>query len=221
MALADFQTLTDNLVRDDSGEIAVADRDQALALAVIRYSTDRPRTVVEAVVSAGGVFLDLPAGWEADFSRLTAVYLADGDDVTEINAVLDRGLSGWRIRLGMSLVAGETAHVRFTIAHLLDADTDTVPLKDREAVSGWAAALLLEQLSSLYSGNRQPTINADAVDWQSKGRDYAMRAKRLRESYLDHLGIDPKRTVPAGAVVNFDQYDSLGHDRIVHSQRRR
>lgn len=221
MALADFQTLTDNLVRDDGGEIAVADRDQAIDLAVVRYSTDRPQTAIEAVVSAGGVFLDLPAGWKADFSRLTAVEIPDGDDATEIGAILDQRLSGWRIRLDRSLVAGETAHVRFTVAHVLDAGDDTVPLKDREAVSGWAAALLLEQLASLYSGHRQPTINADTVDWQSKGRDYAARAKRLRESYLDHLGIDPKRTVPAGAVVNFDQYDSQGRDRLVHTQRRR
>ncbi len=221
MALVDYQTLTDNLVRDDGGEITAADRDQAIGLAVVRYSTDRPRTTVEAVVSAGGVFLDLPGGWQVDFSRLTGVELPDGDDATEIDAVLDQGLSGWRIRLGRTLASGEMAHVRYTITHALDAAEDTVPLKDREAVAGWAAALLFEQLASLYSGNRQPTIDADTVDWQSKPGDYAMRAKRLRESYLNHLGIDQKRTVPAGAVVDFDRRSGDGGRRVAHPGSRR
>lgn len=221
MALADYQSLTDNLVRDDGGEITADDRNQAIDLAAIRYSTDRPRATIESMVSAGGVFLDLPDGWDADFSRLTAVEIPTGDGATPIGAMLDQGLNGWRIRLDRTLIAGETVHVRFTIAHVLDAENDTIPLKDREAVSGWAAALLLEQLASLYSGHRQPTINADSVDWQSKGRDFASRAKRLRESYLDHLGVDPKRNVPAGVVVDFDQFDSQGRDRLIHTQRRR
>jgi hypothetical protein len=223
MPLADYQTLTDSLVRDDSGEITAGNRDQAIALAVIRYSTDRPRSAVEAASSSGDLYLDLPSGWEADFSRLTAVRIPDAGTgkAGTIGAVLEQGLSGWNIRLERPFSAGDVMHVHFTIAHQLGESEDTIPLRDREAVSGWAAALLLEQLSSLYSGHRQPTIQADSVDWQSKGRDFAMRAKRFRESYLNHLGIDPKRTVPAGVSVNFDQFDSRGHDRLVHRQGRR
>jgi len=223
MPLADYQTLIDSLVRDDGGAITAANRDQAIALAVVRYSTDRPRSRVEAVISPGGAFLDLPSGWEADFSRLAAVQIPDAElgKAGAIGAALEQGLSGWRIRLDRTLAKGEATHIHFTIAHRLKKVGDTIPPRDREAVSGWAAALLLEQLASLYSGHRQPTIQADSVDWQSKGRDFAMRAKRFRESYLDHLGIDPKRTVPAGAVVDFDQFDSRGHDRLVHAQGRR
>ena len=36
MPLADYQTLIDSLVRDD-GAITAANRDQAIALAVVRY----------------------------------------------------------------------------------------------------------------------------------------------------------------------------------------
>lgn len=225
MSLTDYQTLTDNLVRDDSGEIADADRNLAISLAVIRYSTDRPRAMIEAVVSAGGPLLDLPAGWEPEFSRLTAVEIPDAAnpdaEATPIDAMVEQGLAGPRIRLAVSLADGQTAHVRFTVAHVLDVDDDTIPARDREAVAGWAAALLFEELASLYSGHRQPTIQADSVDWQSKGRDFAARAKRLRESYLNHLGIDQKRTVAAGAVVNLNQADSRGQDRLIHTQRRR
>ncbi|WP_316978045.1 hypothetical protein [Shumkonia mesophila] len=219
MALADFQTLVDNLVRDDSGEIATADRDAAIELAVVRYSTDRPVPAIEEVAAAGGVFLPLPAGWEARFSRLTGLALSDGEDPQPFAGVVEQGLAGERIRMELGLAAATPVIVKYTVKHAVDAGGDTVPVADREAVAGWAAALLLEQLSSLYAGNRQPTIAADTVDWQSKSRDYAARAKTLRQSYLNQLGIDDKRQVPAGAVVNLDMGDSRGNDRIVHRGR--
>ena len=133
-------------------------------MAVIRYSTDRPRSAVEAASSSGDLFLDLPSGWETDFSRLTAVQIPDAGmgKTGTIGAALE-GLAGWRIRLERTRAAGDVMHVHFTIAHQLGESEDTIPLRDREAVSGWAAALLLEQLASLYSGHRQPTIQADLV----------------------------------------------------------
>lgn len=221
MSLVDFQDLVTSLVRDDSGEIAVADRDRAIDLAVIRYSTDRPQTVIEAVVSAGGVLLNLPASWDPDFSRLVKMEIPDGDNPTPISGETEQVLAGVQIRLDGSLAAAESVHIHFTQAHLVDAGSDTVPFKDREAVASWAAALLLEQMATLYSGNRQPTLAADTVDWQSKGRDFASRAKRFRQLYLDHLGIDPKRTVAHGVVVDFDRDSSDGGRRINHSQLRR
>ena len=221
MALTDFQSLVDNLVRDESGEIMTADRDAAIELAVVRYSTDRPVQAVEEVVSTGGVLLDLPAGWEFGFSRIVGLALMDGDEEIPIAGTVEQGLAGNRIRLEGTLAAGTAVLVRYTVKHRIDSGTDTVPIKDREAVCGWAAALLLESLSSLYSGSRQPAINADAVDWQSKGRDYAQRAKTLRRSYLDHLGINPKRVVPHGVVVDLDTTGTLGQPPLIRRGQHR
>lgn len=221
MALTDFQSLVDNLVRDESGEISTAGRDSAIDLAVVRYSTDRPVQAVEEVVSTGGVLLDLPAGWEFGFSRIVDLALTDGDEETPIAGTVEQGLSGNRIRLEGTLAAGTAVLARYTVKHRVDSVTDTVPIQDREAVCGWAAALLLEELSSLYSGSRQPTISADSVDWQSKGRDYAQRAKTFRRSYLDHLGINPKRTVPHGTVVDLDTTGSSGQKPLIRRSRYR
>ncbi len=63
MALVDYQTLTDSLVRDDAGKLTPADRDLAIAAAVIRYSKDRPRTKVVDITAPGGHYLPLPTGW--------------------------------------------------------------------------------------------------------------------------------------------------------------
>ena len=223
MALDNYRTLVDALVRDDAGAIAAAERDQAIGLAVARYSTDRPLPAIASVVAAGGVLLDLPSGWQAGFSRLAGVEIPSGDDperATPVDAILDQGLAGWRIRLDRALAAGQAAHVRFTIQHVLDAaipGADSIPVKDRQAVACWAAALLLEQLASLYSGHLKPTIDADSVDWQSKGRDYAARAKRLCEKYLNH--VEPGRAVAAGIIVDLGRTDGPG--RLTHRRARR
>jgi hypothetical protein len=220
MAFLDYQTLVDGLIRDESGAVSVSDRDQAINLAVVRYSTDRPRSQIEAIVATGNL-IDLPEDWEMDFSALQAIWLPDVNGRIPLEGRLENTLAGMRIRLTDSLATDTEVHVEYSILHEVTEASDTVPVRDREAVACWAAQLLLEQLSSLYSGHREPTIQGDTTDWQSKGRDYASRAKRLRENYLNHLGIDPKRTVPSGAVVNFNLRDQLGGDRIVHNQRRR
>lgn len=214
MALEDFQDLIDNMVRDEADEITIEQRDQALLLAVIRYSSDRPVTMVEELTSPGGQFLDLPASWDLQFSRPLKLEIPDGDDATEVDATIEQTLSGVRIRAGRSLADGETLHLFFTGMHELDAENDTIPLKDREAVASWASALLLDQLSTLYSGSMDSTLDADSVNHQSKGRDYAARAKSKRQAYLDHLGIDPKRTVAHGVVVDFDSAPTHNYGRM-------
>lgn len=225
MALADFQDLVDALVRDSAGDITAAQRDEAIQRAVTRYSSDRPRRKVEDIVSAGGYYLDLPTAFDTDFSRLEDIETPPDENPPAMLAGdawrLYETPTATKILLDSSLAAGADVRLRYTIAHQLDVATDTVPSRDREAVAGWAAALLLEQLASRYSGDIETTIQADSVDHQSKGRDYASRASRLRKLYFDHLGIDPKRTVPAGAIVDLDRDDSLGGDRLVHTRTRR
>ncbi|GAK43605.1 conserved protein [Tepidicaulis marinus] len=217
MALADFQSLVSNLIRDYSGEIADADRDQALSLAVTRYSTDRPRTHIEAVLAGGTTALDLPQAWEENFSTLRALGIPGQG---EIAGKVEQTITGTIIRTADTIRSGTNVHVSFTVQHVLDENDDTIPPADREAVASWAAALLLEQLASYYAGAKQSTIDADSVDWQSKSRDFAGRAARLRKLYQDHLGIDPKRNVPAAAVVDLNRPNSLGRSRLIKGRGR-
>jgi hypothetical protein len=221
MTLAAFQSLIDNLVRDQSSDLSEADRDQARGLAVARYSTDRPRPAIEAVTAAGAIHLALPDGWDAEFSRLSGVEVPDSISPVPVGSALEQTLSGWKIRIEQAFSAGTVLHVRYTIPHVVDESEDTIPLKDRAAVAKWAGALLLDQLATYYAGDRDSVIDADTVNWQSKSRDFASRATDLRKQYYEHLGIDTKRAVPAGAVVNLDRMDSRGNDRLIHSRRYR
>lgn len=220
MALSDVQDLVDNLVRDDSGAIATADRDAAIVLAVERYSSDRPRLAVEDLTGDGTKLLDLPAAWVDDFSAIQAIEYPVGSVPPEI---LDQDAwdlytspSATQIMFLSAPVADAAVRVAFTIKHTLSLAADTIPAAHREAVADWAAALLLDQLASRFSGDSASSIQADVVDHTSKAAEFASRARNLRKQYHDSLGVDPKRSAPAGTVVNLDLVDSRGRDRIFH-----
>lgn len=222
--LADYQALVDDLVRDDTGKIALTDRDEAIARAVARYGKDRPRVKVEDVAAPGGNKLNLPPGWQADFSELRSIEYPIGKTPPNF---LEQGSfaryitpAGDEIKIVSAINAGQSVRINYTIRHVLDVANDTIRPDDREPVSAWAAALLLDQLAALFSGNSdKSTIQADAVEHGGKSREYASRASALRKRYFDELGLDPKKNVAAGTVVNLDMADSQGRDRLLHPRR--
>jgi len=113
-------------------------------------------------------------------------------------------------------VAANNVRATYTIRHVVSISADTIPIEDREPVACWAAAVLCEQLAALYSGNTDSTIQADSVQQTTKAQEYAARARQLRKRYIDELGIDEKRSEPAGVVVNLDFPDSHGQERLTH-----
>lgn len=226
MALTDYQGLVDDLVRDDSGKIKAADRDEAIARAVERYSSDRPLTAVEDLPSgAGGHILALPTGWQADFSKLGCLEYPIGEIppryIEQGCFWLYQAPAGFEVQLRNALPAGVNVRASFTQRRVLTAVVDTIAAEDMEAVSSWAAALLLDQLAGFASGNTDSTIQADNVDHGSQAGGYARRAGSLRKRYYDSLGIDPKRNVAAGAVTDLDMTASDGGGRLFHTRFRR
>lgn len=226
MSLTDFQTLTTAMVRDDANRISTPERDVAIARAVTRYGEDRPRRKVEDVTAAAAQRIALPTGWQAGFSAIVSIE-------TPVGAVPPTLVSAERysiytdatqtdqIMLLDAVSVGATLRITYTIRHALDVSTDTIPAEHREPVCCWAAALLCDQLAALYSGSGDSTIQADSVDHGARPREFAARAKALRQRYFDGLGVDPKRNVAAGAVTNWTAYDGRGEDRITHPGRLR
>lgn len=220
MALADYQTLVTQLVRDDSGKIAAADRDGAIELARLRYSVDRPQTKVEDVLAAGGNLLDLPAGWQADFSALKSLEYPIGDvpptTIPGDEVAIYTTPTGIKLMLEAALPAAVSVRAAYTIKQQLDAGGDTIPVQDREAVAAYAAALLLDQLAAYFTGESASTMQADTVDHATKGQEFAARARALRQRYFDHLGVDTRRNAAAGATAQLPRRDSLGWPRLTH-----
>lgn len=223
MALADYQSLVTALTRDDTGALTNTDRDNAIADAVRRYSKDKPRTKTQDIVADAANKLTLPSGWEAGFSALRAIEYPVGS-VPPVLLKQDRyGLydepAGQKLLLLDAVAVGATLRVLYTIAHLVNGSGDSIPADDREPVACWAAALLLDQLAAKFAGASDSTLQADAVEHGSKASEYARRAGSLRKRYLNELGLDDKKNVAAGTVVNLDNADSLGGDRLTHPRR--
>jgi hypothetical protein len=222
--LSDYQALTSELTRDDAGKVAVSERDRAIVLAVERYSKDRPQEKVEDVTPVDANTLPLPTFWETDYSELRSLEYPIGsvppNVIGQDRYGFYRSPSALRIQLLDAVaVAALSVRATFTIRHALSASADTIPTKDREPIACWAAAALCDQLAALYSGNTDSTIQADSVQQTSKAQEYAARARALRKRYFDELGVDDKRSQPAGVVVNLDFPASDGQDRLTHTRR--
>ena len=221
--LVDYQTLVTELVRDDAAKLAVAEKDRAITAAVLRYSSDKPRTKVEDVTPESSQVLPLPASWEDGFSVLLELEHPIGD-VPPTFLKQDRyGLyqapAATKIHLldGVA-VAANSVRASFSIKHVVDAVTDSIPLTHREPVACWAGAMLCDELAAFYSSGTDSTIQADSVDGRSKAQEYSARARTLRKRYLDELGIEETKGAAAGVVVNLDLDDSRGEDRITHGR---
>ncbi len=223
--LADYEQLVAAAVRDDAAKLTSGDISNAIAQAVTRYSKDRPRAKVEDLVAPGGNLLPLPAAWQADFSQLNSLEHPIGNVPPDIIGpggwAMYREPAGLKIQVLDAVAAAASVRATYTIAHVLSDASDTIPVGDREPVASYAAAILSDQLASLYSNDQDSTIQADSVQHISKAGEFARRAKLLRQRYFDDLGIDTKRNVAAGAVVNLDLAGSTGRDRLTHPRRYR
>lgn len=222
--LSDYRTLVADLIRDDAANVAQAELDRAIIAAVARYSKDRARVSVDDMTPTDAYTIALPPAWEADISDLISVEYPVGERPPTLldpaRVYLYQSPSTTVIKSEDALsTAADSVRVSFTISHQVTALVDTIALKDREPVACWAAATLCDQLAALYSGSTDSTLQADSVQGQSRAQEYARRASGLRKRYFNELGIDDKRAVAAGVVVNLDRADSRGQDRLTHERR--
>jgi hypothetical protein len=222
MTLTTYRDILDDMVRDTDSNISDAEFITALDIGTLRYSKDRPRNVVGSVVSDGTNFADLPTDWINGFSKLQDVRkLVDGGLAEWTEYELYNGVAAEQILLAIPLAVGETIYISFTYPHELDDTKTTIPEIDRIAVLYWAAAHLLDQLAVHYAGHKATLIQADAVDWQSKSRDFSARAKEMRKLYFDHMEIKQGKIAAAGTVVNLNLKTSQGKDHLTHKGKYR
>ncbi len=226
MPLAETRDLIDDLLRDATQKITPGQRERAIGLALVRYSTDRPREVVEDVVSADGATLPLPAEWVPGESVLRGVECP----VTTPPAPLDaetwcvyRTPAGEEIRLAaaVAVAAGTTGRLTYSAPHQLTDDTDTIPRAHHEAVACYAASVLAEQIATAHASAADATISADRVDQSHPAREWAIRAKSYRNRYfatlgiaIDARGVEQPSMEAAGVVVDLNIPTSHGRARL-------
>jgi hypothetical protein len=215
-----LRTARADLVRDDAAKLALAEKDRAIAAAVYRYSEDKPQDKVQDVTPASANLLPLPAAWEDGFSTLRSLEYPIGN----VPPTLPRPgrYRFYRRRHGeedpdldaVQVAAANTVRITFTIKHVSRGRRHHTGAAPR-AGGVLGGAICCDQLAAFYSAaglDHPGGQRAAAVE----GAEYSKRAKELRKRYLDELGIEDKRSAPAGTIVEAKQTDSWGGARINH-----
>lgn len=221
MSLATVQSLVDDLVRDTDQVIASTARDEAIVNAVLRYSADAPRRIIEDVVVDVDGNLPAPALWaEGSSALLQAEYPVGERPTTYIPPQLIEpyvGPTGTVLMLMGAIPSGEIVRVTYAAPHALDGTQDTLVPQHRRAVAALAASDLCGQLAANYSNESAPTIAADTVDHKGKSDRWRARSRDLAADYARIVGVAPSdRTKPASVDVAVCRPDSLGRRRLFH-----
>jgi len=226
--LSDYNSRVDALVQDDAGFIESAEIDEAITMAVKRYSLHRPQEKAQEYAGDGGYDYDLPSDWVQGFSRIVSVeYPYDEQDPNFIPkeewTIFLKLVGSTQTRvlrfLTTSPAAADSVRVVYTIPHLVDDSSSTVYANDFEALSSLAASYVCGMLSRKFLQTSDSTIGADAVSYAAKSSAAASRAKELHHSYLDHLGL--AETPASGGIKEFDTGFVWGSEHLTHKSWQR
>jgi len=218
---SDFIERVKHLVRDDAAILTAIQYKFHVEDAVRQYEKRRPLKKVYIVNGDGATSdWDLPSDWIVGYSYIRNIeypvvtsgkpyYLKKQKDYRLIEN--DAGIEKIRFYTPPS----EKARVLYVNPHSIAADTSTIYVRDDYAVAQLAASLCCEALASYYAQTKKPSVSADVVDYEDKGRMYSERAKDLKARYDEHV---PKSR--AGAIGDWDMTPSWGDDYIWQEDRR-
>lgn len=208
MQTHDIEQLVSAMLRDiDDVTDPLQDYD-AIELAVMRLSLDKPTTSVEDVVVVDSRLADLPVGWVPDFSALNLIeFPIDASPRQYIDDVVVYTAPDGK-KLDIGCVESGTLRVTYTVPYVLSATDDmltTIPEKYKEPVAAYVVHLLMNQLATNYAHSSDGIIQADTVDHGDKSRKFSALAKVYLKKYEDQVGIEKPKEQGASAVTNWDR----------------
>lgn len=207
-------------VKDSSGKLDdPTDYDNAITAALKRYSTHRPRLIVEDIAGQDGPDIPLPTEWSEGLSLIRDIEYPVGYVPSSMIDARDwrfyRTPSDCFIRFtDGSPAADETVRVTHTAVH---ADESTVAATDLEAVANLAASICCRILAAQYGNTSDPTIQADSVNYRSKTDEYRRLADSFEQLYNQQLGIRTADSTPA-AMATAAPPDST-RTRLTHGRK--
>lgn len=201
------------MLQDNTGMLSSGSLILCLLNAVYEYSRIRPQRVVEDIAGTDLYTLALPAQWELDISRVTAIemiltYDDDEEAVTLIDPTAyevyvnpDESL----LRSGSRWSSQYTYRVRYTISQQFAPEIVTIPVVDRNAIIYLAASDACYAIAAYANQNIDNTFTGATVDrsnrkseaeiWQGFAKDYE---KKWRFA----MGL-PDKPLSGGAITSF------------------
>lgn len=215
-----IQTSTDFIATAQNGEM-----EQSIREALSRYSKDVPREIVADVAGDGATYdLALPATWSDGFSRVVRVEYPAGERIATYldprDYTIYRTSSAVNLRLLSSTPGtGQSTRVTFTALHTLDdldsATVTTIPDYHTFPFVNLAASRCLLKLAPRFTHEQETTLNADAVDRNSKGDLFRRLSGTLERDYEEQVGATGAGRA-ALTIVNWDARIHRGIGGLTH-----
>lgn len=207
---------------EDSAKVA------ALQQAVIKFSSDRPREVIEEFNGTGTFDYELAdmEAWLEGFSSIKKVEYPVDDTVQEESILQDdawkiiKTSSGSYLRfLEDEPTASEEIRITYTGLHVCTNALCTIPKSDEIAVQTLAASKFCSMIAAYYAQSQDSTIGADSVDHKSKAQEYSARARAYKQEYYEHMNIKDGAVSAASITRDQDTKPSWRTDGLTHQRK--
>jgi hypothetical protein len=247
MALADKQEYVESVkwrvshrlggVNEPAPEIL----DDIVDGAVLAFSRLAPRVVTDTLSGDGSAYdialSGLSPSWADGFSVLRRVeYPADSSNRTQDPSWVDpndrmlypdsEAPTHLRFLATIPASASDNIKLLYTVMHTVDDDTVTVPAHQEGALIDIGAAEVCKRYATQYGHSTDPSIEADAVDYHSKGDEWRRLARMFLEDAYRKLGLELDAETgegtppPAGTRIDYDPRSIFG-EQVWRSSRRR
>lgn len=224
MIFSEFIDAIKTKLQDQAEELKRGEIETTTVSALPQFSNDRPREQIFDITGDDGFDYDLPSDWIPGYSLIKSVEYPAGERIPtyleDEDWIIYETASSRKLRLvNHTPGASETVRIRYTTIYLRST-VDNIPAHEQDAFANLAASLCCGLLAGRYAQLGDSTIDADAVDYQSKTSDWAQRAKELMKAYKNFIGAGDGREVKAAsAVKDLDLNASNGSGRLTHPQR--
>lgn len=183
--LSELLVIQRRVLQDNAGVLNDTDLTTALSHAIAEYSRRMPRKNLYDITGDGStVVFTLPADWVEDWSVIQSVesppdqepaYVVREEKYRVVRDIVANE-TVLRLRFTTAIDNGVVARVQYTAIRQFS----QIPAIHVEAVATLGAAVAAEWIATGYAQQTDTTLNVDIADRDTRSREFAARANRLR-----------------------------------------
>lgn len=208
------------LIKDiNSDLLADNEVEEAINGALRRYNKDRPRILVDDVTGDGGHYYLISSSlsdWVRGFSKVIQIDYDVSNRVSSDEIPYFLEPIDWTVYLSATdteylllpnHAPGSSTDFRvwYTTPHDHTDSADTIYAEDLDAFRWLSASICCDILATKRAQTSDSTIGVDAVNYQSKQRQFAEESDRWFKKYAAHIGV-PEDQGPE-AAASFTEWD--------------
>jgi len=209
-------------IQDDAEKLSVDDQQNTIVNSLELFSKDFSRIITDDISGDGNYDYTPPSDWLDGFSVIKKIEYPAGERIPryidEDDWTIYDDTSSKKIRfLSHTPASGETVRITFTVPYY-KATIVNIPINHIDAFIHLCAANACMSIATKMGFVQTPTIQADSVNYHSKGGEFAKRSKEFKKLYDDFIG-KSEGVLAASTVMDWDSIPSWQSDHLTHEWR--